>query len=896
MGKVNFTPAQTAAIENRGGALLVAASATRYLRVVLVERLLNRISDPVQAHDINEFLIITYTKAAASELKGKIMDELAARIAAEPENRRLRRQYGLCCIADISTIHSFCGNIIRENSHALGISSDFRIAEESESDMLRRAALDRVLDERYESMQEHPNFGLLADMMSAGRDDSKLIETVLETYNKLLSHPRPDKWAREQLEMYDMSEITDISQTLWGEFVLNKHKITIKWWMEEMGMLLERAQEHEDFKKAYGASLTETYNGLTRLAAAMDYGWDEAVKNSDVPFPRPKNISGYDEFKETRNKCKTAMQKISEQLAASSAELAGDITAMRPVVEELVAVVLNFDREYGEEKRKRGVLDYSDLEHYAVKLLVDEDTGLRTELAEKISGKYEEIMVDEYQDVNAVQEMIFNAVSRGGENIFMVGDVKQSIYRFRLADPTIFLQKYNMFADAENARDGEGRKIILSNNFRSRSGVLSAVNYVFKNVMSPQFGEMAYTEKEYLYDGREFPDNSEREVELDVIDMSELSAEEDGEKPEKIEVEANFIAARIRELVSGGMQVTDEDGHLRPVRYGDIAILLRSTKSKAPRYAAALERLDIPVALAGSDSFFESVEINIMMSLLSVIDNPLQDIPLISVLRSPLYGFTPDELAAIRLKNRNGYFYEALVMRSEEDEKCRLFLDELKSFRDAAPDMTADRLIWHIYHTTGMLGIIGAMPGGELRVKNLRRLLVYARKFESAGYKGLFLFTSYMRQLMEKGEDPSGDSDEQAENAVRIMSMHKSKGLEFPVVFLADLAKKFNMDDTRKQILIHPKLGIGTKMRDLKRKIEYTTIARQAIAEKLSLETMAEELRVLYVAMTRAQEKLIMVCSYPSWEREKKAAGDGARSSRASADIDGQQKFSRMGT
>lgn len=872
MGKVNFTPSQAAAISNRGGALLVAASAGSGKTKVLVERLLARISGDSADSSINEFLVITYTKAAASELKGKIMDELASRIAEAPENRKLRRQLNMCCNADISTIHSFCGNIIRENSHILGIPSDFRVAEESESEIIRHTVLDKVLDERYDNIDDYPAFQMLADMMSAGRDDTKLADTVLETYDKLRSHPNPEKWADHQLKMYDTTEITDISQTMWGKFLLKKYKMTAEWWKSKIAKLLDTMSEYEDFTKAYGVSVTTTYDDLVRLCDALGESWDAALSCADVQFPKPKPIKGYDELKEVRNKCKAEVKKISDQLVSTSRELIEDISAVEPVIKALISLVLDFDKVYSSEKLRRGLVDYSDLEHIAVKLLIDAETGERTPLAERIANKYEEVMVDEYQDVNAVQELIFNAVSRNGNNIFMVGDVKQSIYRFRLADPTIFLQKYNTFAHAEDAAEGESRKIILANNFRSRDGVLSAVNYVFQNVMSAEFGEMDYTPKEYLYTGKEFPDNGEKEIELDVIDMASFSGD-DEERPERIDVEANFVAKRIKELIESRMQVTDNDDKLRTVEYGDVAILLRSSKSKAGRYAAALEKLGIPVAINKGEAFFESVEINTMMSLLSVIDNPLQDIPLISVLRSPLYGFTADELVEIRLKKRDGYFYDSMLLAAADNDKCRKFIDELEMYREAATDMPSDKLIWHIYHTAGVIGIIGAMSGGEARVKNLRLLASCAGKFENAGYKGLFAFMLYMRQLMGKGENPVPETDEAAGNAVRIMSMHKSKGLEFPVVFLADLTKKFNMDDTRKQILIHPELGIGTKMRDIQRKIEYPTIARQAVAEKIAIETMSEELRVLYVAMTRAREKLIMVCSYANWEREYKRLG-----------------------
>lgn len=872
MAKIDFTPAQAQAILERGGALLVAASAGSGKTRVLVERLLERIAGDAAAHSINEYLIITYTKAAAAELKGRIMDELASRIAEEPDNRRLRRQLDLCCNADISTIHSFCSNIIRDNAHLLGISADYRIAEESESNIIRRTTLEKLLDARYEDMEGYPAFQTLVDMMSAGRDDSKLADIILETYAKLKSHTSLEKWAEEQLKMYDVTEIGDVSETLWGKMLLNKYKSEAEWWISELDGLLDKMNGYEDFNAAYGPSVTATRDALCRFAKAAGKSWDDAVSCAEIDFPKPKPIGGYDDFKDVRTKCRSAVKKITESLKLKSDDLLEDIAALAPAVRALVQAVVDFDKAYGGEKHRRGILDYSDLEHYALRLLIDEETGQCTDVARAIAGKYDEIMVDEYQDVNAVQELIFSAVSKDGRNVFMVGDVKQSIYRFRLADPGIFLKKYNTFADAEDAADGEGRKIILAQNFRSRPGILDAANYVFKNVMSAEFGEMDYTEREYLRPGREFPETAEKEVELDVIDAKDISSDEE-ERPERIELEAEFVAGKIRSLIGGKMRVAGDGSVTRDLKCGDIAILLRSSKSKAPVFAAALERSGIPVSLSRGEDFFESIEINSMLSLLSVIDNPLQDIPLISAMRSPLYAFSADDLVDIRLKKKDGYFYDALTIAAETNDKCRAFLGELEAFRELAADMSSEKLLWHIYQESSALAVFGAMNGGETRTRNLKLLISCAAKFESAGYKGLFSFVLYMRQMMENGENPAAESEESSENAVRIMSIHKSKGLEFPVVILADLAKRFNMDDTKKPILVHPELGIGAKMRDLERKIEYQTIARQAIAEKIALETMAEELRVLYVAMTRAQEKLIMVCSYSNWERELKRIG-----------------------
>lgn len=502
------------------------------------------------------------------------------------------------------------------------------------------------------------------------------------------------------------------------------------------------------------------------------------------------------------------------------------------------------------------------------RLVTDRKTGNPTPLARSAASRFREIMIDEYQDCSGVQEVIFNAVSRNGRNIFMVGDVKQSIYRFRLADPFIFLSKYKSYSDEQEAEDGEGRRILLSTNFRSRAGILSAVNFVFKNIMSEEFGEMDYTEREFLYPGREDEGSSEPAVELDLLDMSMLETEEDGESPEKAETEAAFVAGRIEELIRSGVTVPDSPGGTRPLSYGDIAILLRSVKDKAAIYTRALADRQIPVAAPDGEGFFETQEIAVMLSLLEIIDNPVQDVPLLAVLRSPVGGFTPDELARVRLADKSADIYTALRKAAESDAKCRAFLDMLSAFREAAPDMTSDGLIWHVYNKTGILGVMGALSGGEARRENLMKLLDLAARYEQSGYKGLFGFLTFVRKLIENGVEPGEKNEGMPGDAVKIMSIHKSKGLEFPVVILADTAKRFNNRDASKPLLIHAQLGVGAKVTDLARRIEYPTLARMAVAGKLTAEMMAEELRILYVAMTRAREKLIIVASFADAGRE----------------------------
>lgn len=863
MSAVKLTSEQSAVVSDRGGALLVSAAAGSGKTRVLVERLLRRVLD--EGAHITDFLVITYTKAAAAELRGRITDALFDRISEEPENRRLHHEADMCVRAQIGTIHSFCARIIRENAHLAGVSPDFRVADESESEELKRETLSELLDDCYDEGDE--GFLALSDTMGAGRDDRRLAEIVLDTHRKLLSHPYPEKWASEQEKAWELSGISDVGETVWGRLLMEKAGRWTEYWIKRLDDILSEAEIHPDFLSGYGDSMSVTLSGLRELKKALDGSWDGACAAvRGVEFPKAKAIKGYDDWKNVRNTCKKEREKLSQIFFDGSEKVLSDMKAVFPQVRELLRLVMRFEGAYSEKKRKRNILDFSDQEHIALKILIDPETGEKTPAAEDISRRYREIMVDEYQDVNAVQELIFHAVSREDKNVFMVGDVKQSVYRFRLADPTIFLRKYNSFPDAADASEGQERKLVLSRNFRSRAEILSAVNFVFGNVMSTEFGEMDYGERESLHPGAEYPETCEASVELDILDAS---GDDDEETPEKTDAEAAFVARRIRELTEN-TQVSDGAGGMRPVRYGDVAVLMRSPSGKARRYAAAMAAEGIPTTLETGTDFFETEEISALVSLLTVIDNPRQDIPLIAVMRGPVYGFSADELADIRAEKRDGDFYTALKARSESDDKCKAFLGSLERLRETAPDMSVNAFLWHICTETGLFAIVSAMPGGERRKRNIMLLLDMAKNFESAGFRGLFAFVSYLRGMTERGENPLQDAAVTQENAVTIMSIHKSKGLEFPIVILADLAKRFNTDDSKKPLLIHPQLGIGPKLTDTVRRISYPTLPRMAIREQMMSEGLSEELRVLYVAMTRAREKLIMTASFGNAERELK--------------------------
>ena len=853
MADLIFTPQQLCAIQNRGGALLVSAAAGSGKTRVLVERLLHRMTGGPEPVDVDRFLIITYTRAAAAELRGRIMEELGSRLAVDPHNRFLRRQAELIRHAHISTIHSFCTDILREFAHLLDLQPGFRVAEESESDILRSRVLEEVLETRYDGIGDDPAFALLVDTLAAGRDDSKLADLVLEAHTKLQSHPYPDKWIERQIGALDLSDCEDAGKTVWGELLMEKARQTASHWLELMRGLLTEGDEA--FDAAYGPSVEATAESIYRFIRALDLGWDSAKAAAAFDFPRPKNLKGHEAEKKLRSDCKDALGKLTGTFETSSEELIADMEAMRPAVTALLRLVTEFDAAYEKEKRRRGVIDFHDQEHLAVRLLWDPENDRPTEAAERIAAGFEEIMIDEYQDVNEVQEMIFGAVSRSGSNVFMVGDVKQSIYRFRLADPGIFRRKYRSFKDVDAAAEGEPRKVILPENFRSRPGVLDAVNFVFRNVMSEEFGGMDYTERESLKPGRNVPEPGFAPVELCIVSAD---TEEDGEEEmDRTDADAAFIAARIGELMAFGMEIPDK-GAMRPLRYSDIAVLLHSAKNRAWKYAYELAARGIPCTAPTGEGFFDAPEIAVMTSLIAVIDNPLQDIPLISALRSPLIGLKDDELGKIRIKAPGASFYEALCVRAEEDEKCRDFLELLGKLREAAPEMSSDRLIWRIYSETGAMAVFGAMRGGEKKRANLMRFYRLAAEFEANGYRGLFAFNAMLRRMMELGQEPAAQDEGSAGDCVQIMTIHKSKGLEFPVVILADMDGWFNLSDSTKPVLFHTELGVGSRCIDTSRRIAYPTLARLAIADKITDEALFEELRVLYVAMTRAREKLIL--------------------------------------
>ena len=877
---VQLTDQQRAAVENRGGELLVSAAAGSGKTRILVERLLDRVEQ--ERLDLDRFLVITYTKAAAAELRGKIMDGLNDRLAQRPEDTFLRRQKLVIYRAQISTIHSFCTALLREEGFRLELEGDFRVGDEQECGLIKNQVLQRLLEVRYEQLDADPSFAALVDTMSAGRDDSRLKRIVLDIHSRIQSHPTPEQWLSDQSEKFDVSAVRDVGETEWGKLLLADARRQVAYWHRRFVEALDLLQEDAELEKAYAESLDGTLDSMDDFLAAAERGWDSARALLPIEFPRLGAARKADpqlkeQVQSIRNRCKERMKKLTERFADSSEALLADMAVVCPVVQTLLKLVADFDAAYTREKRRRNLVDFSDLEHLALKLLVDED-GAPTPQAKRWQEQFAEIMVDEYQDTNEVQNAIFSAISDGGRKLFLVGDVKQSIYRFRLADPTIFLSKYRRFAPAAGAADGQARKLVLSYNFRSRASVLEGVNFIFENIMSETFGELDYTDDQRLYPRLPYPEQPEDVVELDVVDMAALSQDEGEAKVRRDAAEAEFVARRVRQLLDEGHPVT-ENGVFRPVRPEDIAILYRAPGSVMGALTRALDRYRVPWTSDGSGEFFTAAEVVVAMAFLEIVDNPRQDVPLLSVLTCPVYDFTGDDLAFLRAACPEGDIYTCLKTGAEQgNEKCVRFLNELSALRTAAVDLPGHKLLWRIYEDTGLMAVYGALDGGQARQENLRLLHEYAARYESAGHRGVFGLVTQLRQLRENGQSLPAATRE-AGSGVRIMSIHKSKGLEFPVVLVAGLNRGFNRMDQRAPVLFHPKLGVGPSGLDAEKRIEFPTLARRAVELELDREMKAEEMRLLYVAMTRAREKLILVCATADWAKQasKLAPDAGAK-------------------
>ena len=849
-----LTREQQMAVDDRGGKLLVSAAAGSGKTKVLVDRLMKYLEDPASPADLDEFLIITYTKAAASELRGKIAAKLTEKIAEKPESR-LQQQMQRLFLTKISTVHGFCADILRENAYRLNLPADFRVADENECRELRDTVLSDLLDRAYETAEENEDFRAFVDTQGVGRNDKLVPELVLKVYDSAKCHLDPEGWLEECLKAADIEACTDASETVWGKYLMEDLMDYLDCQIRVFQQCIREAECVEGLEKA-AANLNETLAALRELRESRT--WDQIVARKDIPFSRYPAIRKCgdmevkDRIKAARDACKDDLPGKLRAFADLSQVVLEDLSQASAGTRGIIALVRQFEREFTQTKRARRILDFSDLEHRTLDLLLGKRRDHATAAAGEIGQRFREILVDEYQDSNEVQDKIFSALTEKRQNCFMVGDVKQSIYQFRLADPGIFLHKYASYRPAEEAVPGEGRKIMLSRNFRSGGEVIEAVNDIFVRCMSPEVGGLHYGEQEALREGiphASLPDPA--------VELYALQAREEGYVEE-----AAFVAQRIRQMLDEKVQVRSGDG-FRPVTADDIVILLRSPGSSGSYFQRALEERGIRCASGGGNDLLQTAEIATLRSFLEAIYNPRQDIPLLSVLASPVFGFTADELAAFRAKRRHGCIYDALCR--DDGEKSRSFVKTLENLRREARMSTLSQLLEKCYALTSMDSIYAAMAGGEARAANLQTFFQLAADFEIGNHRDLGQFLDHLRAMEDKGLISAGAS---AAGCVTIMSIHKSKGLEFPVVFLCGLSRRFNRDSLQARILADKALGLGLSVADQTHRMRYPTIAKKAIAVKMAAESLSEELRVLYVAVTRARDRLIMTYMHQNLENK----------------------------
>ena len=840
-----LTPQQAQAVHDRGGKLLVSAAAGSGKTKVLVDRLLSYLMDPNDPANMDEFLIITYTRAAASELRGKIATKLTEQIALQPENRHLQKQMQRLFLTKISTVHGFCGDILREYAYRLDIAADFRVADENECRELRDTVLSELLDRAYETSQSDADFRAFVDSQGLGRDDRLVPEIIEKVYDSARCHLDPEAWMEKCLYPEDTLKQEDASETPWGSYLIEDLKDYLDCQIHVMEQCAKALDGSEGMEKP-AKNIRDTLYQLQELRK-LDT-WDDIAKSRNIDYGRlvfPKKNGDpelAERVKAARNACKKGLEKKLHSFADTSAQVMDDLCQSAAGSRGLIALVKLFDMAYSSAKRSRRILDFSDLEHKMLDLLLGKGRSSPTAAAAEIGRRFREILVDEYQDSNGVQDAIFSALTWERHNCFLVGDVKQSIYQFRLADPGIFLEKYHSYVPAEEAMPKQGRKVLLSHNFRSGGEVVEAVNDVFRTCMRPKVGGLRYGEAEALREGIPHKRFADPAVELYALDVREETYPE----------EAAFVAEKIDSMLRNGTLIRKGE-EWKKVEPEDIVILLRSPGSAAGYFQRALEARGIRCSSGGGTDLLQTEEVATLRAFLQTIQNPRQDIPLLTVLASPVFGFTANDLAVIRSKEKKGPIFDAL--RKAGGTKVYFFLNTLEALRWESRMNTLTSLIQRCFQLTRMDSIYAAMPGGEAKSANLQAFYQLAVDFEKGTLRDLSQFLDHLDSLQARGLISAGSS---ASGCVNIMSIHKSKGLEFPVVFLCNLSRKFNQESIRAQILCDKDLGLGLSVADTRKRIRYPSIAKRAIAAKMTEESVSEEMRVLYVAMTRAKDRLVM--------------------------------------
>ena len=893
---VSWTTEQQQVIDLRNRNILVSAAAGSGKTAVLVERIVKIITDKNHPVDIDHLLIVTFTNAAAAEMRERIGNAIEKALDEQPGNEHLLRQLTLIHNAQITTIDSFCLYVVRNHFHEINLEPNFRIGDEGELKLLREDVLGRVLEQNYEEPSEA--FSDFVEGYASGRTDAALNEMILQLYEFSRSYPWPEKWLDSFVGIYRIENREELDRAEWLAPLTENICFVLKDCEQLLRQALAVTQQDDGpdmYEKAVRSDL-EKYESLSKLTSFCEL----SGALSDIKYDRLASSRGFEGdpdklelVKSLREQAKDVVKKLCRQYFFCSPEMMiGQLERTEPMLEEVVRLTKQFADEFAAAKRRKNLVDFHDVEHFALQILVDEETEKAKKTAEEFRDTFEEIMIDEYQDSNEVQETLLRSISReerGENNIFMVGDVKQSIYRFRLARPELFMKKYDSYSLEESTT----QRIDLHKNFRSREEVLTCTNDIFYKIMARSLGNVEYDAEAALYPGASYPVSADFIPEILLADSNDELLE-DTELTDKKTLEAKIVAEEIKHLMKT-QPVTDKAaGTLRAAHYSDIVILLRSLSGWADSLVEVLNENGIPAHTVSSTGYFSTVEVQTVLSMLRLLDNPRQDIPMAAVLRSPMAGLTDEELAVLRLEDGSVPFHEAVlelaeglyeeggqieISNSEEDQKQGRNADEktenhiettahrkllkfykkYKQLRQLVPDTPIHELIEIILRETGYGHYVAAMPAGNRRTANLNMLLEKAAAYEKTSYKGLFHFVRYIDELQKYDVD-FGEADMVGENedVVRIMSIHKSKGLEFPIVIVSGMGKNFNKQDTRSKMVLHPELGIGLDYMDGKKRIKSPTIAKKAIAKQIDLENLGEELRVLYVALTRAKEKLIL--------------------------------------
>ena len=919
---ISWTKEQEQVITLRNSSLLVSAAAGSGKTAVLIQRLIEKITSKDCPLDMDRLLVMTFTRAAAGEMKERLMKALEEEIFRHPEDEHLLRQMNLVHTAQITTIDGFCSWILANYFHRIGLDPGFRVAEEGELRLLREEVVNELLEELF--AEKDKDFLFLVECLAPGKNEDNIGILVQKLYDTAMSFPDPEGWLDSCQEAFDLSSREELEKSAWYDLIWEKSVADLEAAGSVTAHALKLCRE-QGGPYLYEEALKEDvlfWEDLSRMIGERDYdGIFQKVAEWKFPALSRKKMTDVEEEKKERVKSlrdeakKLFRESFEKTFAGGQEELLRELSLTGVLARQLVKLVKGFRLAFAAAKEEKNLLDFSDMEHFALKILVDED-GKYTQAARELSEKYDEVLIDEYQDSNYVQEHIAQAVAGWAENrsnLFMVGDVKQSIYRFRLACPELFMEKYRSFAGnwSEGAREF---RIDLHQNFRSRSQILEAVNFLFAQIMGEDLGGITYDETAALYQGASFPpldlawlqplkrngDNgTESETDPDglapeilIIDKDAPEYEEEAAGKKLRELEALAVAQRIREL-EGSFPVLDKQtGGYRPARLGDMAVLLRTASGWSEVFSEVFASRQIASYTASRTGYFSTVEVKTILNYLRILDNPLQDIPLAGVLRSPMVGCTSEELAILRVKKNRGKLYDCIRTYLQESiaeegqapelyRKLDDFCSRMDRFRFRAVYTNVHQLIQEILIETGYLYYVSAMPGGPQRSANLQMLSEKAREFERSSYSGLFSFVRYMEHL-EKYEVDFGEASlaAEAENSVRIMTIHKSKGLEFPIVFVCGLGKSFNLRDLNESVLIDPDLGLAMDVLDPRLRIKTPGIRKGLIRRKLLSQTLGEELRVLYVALTRAKEKLIMTGSLGNPDKKRQALAELAQEDR----------------